>query len=90
MLTTRDTALECPKTRNNPLKLQSYSLDYYPAEAPEWWRERYSHPNMWKYGIWPQHSTMALDEHMRPKGMRHVHMMDQEELAKEEPPRNAG
>lgn len=64
--------------------------DYYPVEAPEWWRERYSHPNMWKYGIWPQHSTMALDEHMRPKGMRHVHMMDQQELALEVQPKNAG
>ena len=32
---------------------------FYPKEMPKWWRDRHSHPDMWKYGIWPQHSLLA-------------------------------
>ena len=34
---------------------------FYPAEMPSWWRECHSHSDMWKYGIWPQHSLIAHD-----------------------------
>ena len=61
---------------------------HFPSEAPDWWRARYSHDNMWKYGIWPQHSTVALPEHTRAKHARHVHKMDAVEVASETPPDN--
>jgi len=37
---------------------------FYPKDMPEWWRRRYSHENMWKYGIWPQHSVIANREQL--------------------------
>lgn len=38
--------------------------DFYPNEMPAWWRKRHSHENMWKYGIWPQHSIIAKREEL--------------------------
>jgi len=35
---------------------------FYPREMPTWWREMHSHKNMWKYGIWPQHSLVAHEK----------------------------
>jgi len=61
--------------------------DFYPSEAPEWFRARYSHPNMWKYGIWPQHSTLGEADHLRKKGMRKVHDMSATELCNEIQPK---
>ena len=37
--------------------------DFYPKEAPLWFKKRFEHENMWKYGIWPQHSHLAHREH---------------------------
>ena len=31
---------------------------FYPKEMPKWFREMNSHEDMWKYGIWPQHSLL--------------------------------
>ena len=35
---------------------------FYPREMPTWWRDMHSHNNMWKYGIWPQHSLVAHEK----------------------------
>ena len=45
-------------------RLKALKEDYYPKEMPYWWRMRYSHKNMWKYGIWPQHSVIAHKDHL--------------------------
>ena len=38
---------------------------YYPKEVPKWFRRMHSHDNMWKYGIWAQHSLVAHDQVFR-------------------------
>lgn len=38
---------------------------FYPSEMPQWWREMHSHPDMWKYGIWPQHTLLAHENVFR-------------------------
>merc|ERR1712212_537867 len=43
---------------------------YYPSECPKWWRQLHSHENMWKYGIWPQHSLITEPKHTRAKYAR--------------------
>jgi len=38
---------------------------HYPKEVPKWFRRMHSHDNMWKYGIWAQHSLIAHDQVFR-------------------------
>ena len=66
--------------------LKTWNSGHYPEEAPEWWRQRHSHDNMWKYGVWAQRSTLALPEHERAKYARHVHIMDSWETQDEPAP----
>merc|ERR1711962_474160 len=58
---------------------------YYPKEMPEWWRRRYSHENMWKYGIWPQHSVIAKREQLSKYQKEKINMARREIIKAEVP-----
>jgi len=35
---------------------------YYPEKVPDWFRDMFTHDDMWMYGIWAQHGVLAHKE----------------------------
>jgi len=70
------------KKQKEILSTEDYELrveeGFYPKEMPEWWRRRYSHENMWKYGIWPQHSVIATREQLSKYQKEKINMARRE------------